>query len=783
MGSGSARGWARQVRSHTLMAAAPDGALPPQRAIALLLFACALAVGPLWSPSYALLLSDLVGYFPSLFAMLPAMWDPMVQGGTPLLPNPQAGFFYPPAWLLRGDLQAGLPWFLFLHFAIGALATWAWVRTRFGDGWEAVLAGVVFALSGPTFSLALTPDKLPGHVLLPALLLGLHWWLAEHRSARRVLGLTVAAGSVAGMWLAGSIESVFMAAMAAPLWATFLPGADPSLRGRRLGSALGVLALGTGLASVLLVPFFTLLPETARAGALPLAEAMQRATHPVDWLGWVSPNPFWQGDELAYRISGDATRARWLRSLYGGALVLALWPALSRRVPGVALAAVGCLAFAVLALGDLNPLAALVHATPGLGSVRYPDKWWLGTVPLQAWLAASALARVLQDPRAARRAAALTGVLALVALGGLALSYGGGSMQRAAVRLGASALPLVVSCALLVRWSRGKAGFAWVFVLLVAADLLGANLRAMPWSDARAHRERPPAVAAIRADQARTPSPQPRGPVRLWDDSLHVANRLPPAPPGEAFLAMERAVLAPNIATEHGVAYIDGMRALRMARQASFSAVLEDLPPTSRRRLLRRAGVEYWLVWGFDEGADLARAAGLRPVPAAPGVPLDVALLAEPRPLPRVRQVVRWQRFEGDAAAYRFLQTSDDPGMAALITGDPGVATIPAPPQAATPPAPLVWRSGGPGRWEARWDSGSASLLVVQEVWAPGWRYAIDGGAWTPAARVDHMLIGVPLPAGGGSVVLRYRPAGLDLGAGLTALSLLVLLGWRRRLS
>ncbi len=67
------------------------------------------------------------------------------------------------------------------------------------------------------------------------------------------------------------------------------------------------------------------------------------------------------------------------------------------------------------------------------------------------------------------------------------------------------------------------------------------------------------------------------------------------------------------------------------------------------------------------------------------------------------------------------------------------------------------------------------SLLVLQEAWAPGWEFSVDGGPWTEAARVEDMLVGVPLPAGEGSVVVRYRAAGVGLGSLLSVLGLAVL--------
>ena len=760
------------------MALATSTPRSPTPALALLALACtaAAAVGPYWLPGTSLLLSDLIAYFPSLFASLPATWDPMVQGGTPLLPNPQAGWFYPPAWLLRGDLQAGLPWFLFTHLLVIGVATWAWARTRFGDGLEALTAGIVAIGAGATVSLFLTPDKLPGHVALPVLLLGLHWMLGEDRPGRRALGWLLGCGAVAATWFAGSVEAIFIAGIAAPAWAFGLPGALGSPL-RRVGASVAVLALGTALAACLLVPFFTLLPETARSGALSMEEALQLSTHPVDWLGWLAPNPFWSGEELRYTIDADGTtRGRWLRTLYGGALTLPLIAAaLTRRRPGTVLALVGFLGFVFLALGDLNPLRSLIHALPGIGSMRYPDKWFMATVPFQAWLVAAGMAAVREDRRAARMA--LVAAVVLSAVGALgALVGGAGPLGRASSAL--ALVPLAIGAGVLFG---AQAGRRWLVVLplVIAVDLVVAGAAAFPRADADAARAVPAGVAAIRADWLRRADGAQAGPPRIWDETQHQTGQLPAAPPGEELRRAQREVLSPNTAVEHGLAYIDGMRAIRMKRQALFSAILEDLPPVARRRLLRAVGNDYWVTYSGGEALQLAGAAPLRPVAAAPGVPLAIGLLAEPDPLPRLRLVGAQTTFPDDAAAYRFMQARPRADVIALIAGDPQVDSL----RAAGAAGALRWTTSGPGRWEAAWESKNDGILVLQESWAPGWSWSLDGGDWQPAARVEHVLVGAPAPAGAHSIVLAYRPDGLPLGVALSLFALCAALGVARGLA
>ena len=81
-------------------------------------------------------------------------------------------------------------------------------------------------------------------------------------------------------------------------------------------------------------------------------------------------------------------------------------------------------------------------------------------------------------------------------------------------------------------------------------------------------------------------------------------------------------------------------------------------------------------------------------------------------------------------------------------------------------------------------------LLVLSEVFYPaGWRATV-GGEEAPILQVDHMLRGVPVPAGAHQVVMRFDPPrhriGVAVGAGSTVLVyggvlMLLVMGWRRR--
>jgi hypothetical protein len=64
------------------------------------------------------------------------------------------------------------------------------------------------------------------------------------------------------------------------------------------------------------------------------------------------------------------------------------------------------------------------------------------------------------------------------------------------------------------------------------------------------------------------------------------------------------------------------------------------------------------------------------------------------------------------------------------------------------------------------------SLLVVSEMWYPGWQARVDGQD-APIYRVDHALRGVVLTAGTHRVEFIYAPVSFRLGAGISLLALL----------
>src|SRR5262249_46572884 len=70
-------------------------------------------------------------------------------------------------------------------------------------------------------------------------------------------------------------------------------------------------------------------------------------------------------------------------------------------------------------------------------------------------------------------------------------------------------------------------------------------------------------------------------------------------------------------------------------------------------------------------------------------------------------------------------------------------------------------------------DLTQPGLLVISNVWYPGWSAVVDGRA-QPVERVDATFQRVYLPAGSHDVRLIFAPASLRVGLALAAIGLLL---------
>jgi uncharacterized membrane protein YfhO len=86
----------------------------------------------------------------------------------------------------------------------------------------------------------------------------------------------------------------------------------------------------------------------------------------------------------------------------------------------------------------------------------------------------------------------------------------------------------------------------------------------------------------------------------------------------------------------------------------------------------------------------------------------------------------------------------------------------------------------GNNRVEVQVSAASGGILVLSEIFYPGWQAQIDGES-VPILRADYALRAVCVPPGEHRVVMQFAPRSLQIGAGVTLFSSLLVLwsGWR----
>jgi uncharacterized membrane protein YfhO len=70
------------------------------------------------------------------------------------------------------------------------------------------------------------------------------------------------------------------------------------------------------------------------------------------------------------------------------------------------------------------------------------------------------------------------------------------------------------------------------------------------------------------------------------------------------------------------------------------------------------------------------------------------------------------------------------------------------------------------------------ALLVLSQVWYPGWQVWVDGAPHGQPLRVDYLFQGVALSAGSHRIELRFQPPLWRIGWIVAGVALLGLLAW-----
>jgi len=656
------------------------------------------------------------------------LWCPEIYGGFPIHALPEAGFFYPPHWLLGLAFQpataAQLSLFLHLVLAgLGVLLLTGAEGVGLAGGCAALYGALAFAGGGFMSAHAKHLSMVEAAAFLPWLVLGAIG--LERRCAR--LRMVVVAMAVAGMGLAGhpqvlAIGLLIAAGLGLAAARRRQPAAAVSAPARRLVLLASALAIGLLAAGVGLLPAAALARNSTRAHQRGAELAEQIPLRPANLLTAFHARAVGMAGDGTYRATG----IHWEDYSYQGVLT---WPlALAALAFGPrrgrwrwAILAAVALLLALGAKGFLYPVLARV--VPGLAWFRFPARFLLVTELAIAVLAAAGLSAIAGRMRG--RTAHLVPIAAVLVLAA-DLTWAQRPLNGYAPRAQFLEPPATVAdldperryLTLGAREAHLFAneqarGWANVEPYLVQRRFLQPSLNL--WFGARA------------ADGYANPVPNPI--ARLWGD--HYA-------PG--FLA--RTFQVENGAVALSPAFFHLMRLGEVKTLLSLWPIIDP-------RLITIAE---------------------RP---------PVFSYALPDPLPHARFLTHWA-FADDPAVIADQLAADgfDPEWTTWLGPTPGGAR----------PALAIGLDGGRARGAVTIrhrtatelvcavEATTAGVLRVSESFDPGWQATIDGQATTLFFPADLGQQAVFVPAGKHEVALRYRPRPWLLGivlsvAGWTAIA------------
>jgi hypothetical protein len=571
---------------------------------------------------------------------------------------------------------------------------------------------------------------------------GVLWWAA-------LSGLLLAVAT-----LAGHIQTTLFIILALGIYTVIWLwlNREDAAPGRRAGlgalSWLVCVLLTFLLTAPILLPSLQLAGLTGRAG-WNYQEAAGYSLSPAQWIGWLVPGFFGRGPQLHW--------GAWPRveTGYVGILTLilaAMALALRRDRHTWSWAGLAGASF-ILALGIYAIPHGWLTLLPGFGQFRAPARLLLVTDFSLAILAATGLEAALQPFGDAARAAfgrawrwvlaATAGVLLIV----MPLVYLGFLFIQNREQT------LLVNASL-------SLGAVVAFAGLLVASLLWLSARRGNWAKPRTLAWL--AVALILLDLA----------------SLGAYVDLGNEDPSAGF---EQPAIAAFLASQPGPFRIDTRTGIDELWQPDTALIyrLEDVTGVANPSKLADSA-RYWEELG-SRSTRLYDLLNARYVIAKKDAPLDwdkftLAFDGDPnlnvylnrQALPRVFTVEQVQAVPDHEAAWAAIHAPDfDPGVSAVVEGA----------------APQV---GGTGEVsEIRSEAGSLSikatargpvLLVISQVWYPGWQAWVDGSPVDEPLRTNYLFQGIPLGDGVHQVELRFVPSLWRLGWLLAGLTVVVLI-------
>lgn len=683
------------------------------------------------------------------------LWSPNIFSGFPLLADPQASAFYPPAWLtLVLPVNIGISWYMLFHIWLAGLGMFAFVRYMGGDWLPALLSGIAFAFSG-----LLAGRLWAGHTTVYAMVAWIPWLvLALAWSVKKgTWWSAVLAGVPLGLAiLSGHLPSFLYAGLILAAFAAYLFFTEGERRCLVLRQALLMALVGLALAAVQLVPFLQFSLETQRVATADFEFATEYSLPPAHLATLIIPEFFGEPTRIGYwsvPTFQELTYYAGLLALLG--LVLAL-----RRPDRLTWFYVILIFFGLwLALGrygglyqlffDLLPPFRLVRA-PGRAAILY-----LFAVTALLGHSLSHWRSLSLEERRQFLGPLLRWTMALILVAGIAAIAANGAVFMAVH-------PTDTSGRL---WHQINGYVLALIVLLLGGVLLWSYL-----AERRISRLGRWLVAALLillvvADMwqfaykfVRTESV---GPGRFWINVKEVLGDT-----DSRVLPWGAELFSQNDPMKVDLYSVFGYDSLAPGAHLALASSVPDPRATAYDVLAADYVVAPVPLDQFTEGEGGISLVDRRG---------DSWVYQRPNALPLARLVYKAEVIADEGAAVARVNQADfDPASTALLGAEPPCQVGPAP----TDPGTAEILQADPGFWRIHTESSAPGLLILAESAYPGWQVTVDGQN-AEALTAYTTLKAVCLPAGQHIVEWEFEPTVFVAGGVITlaALALVAVAG------
>ncbi|MGZ5478455.1 MAG: hypothetical protein ACXWGZ_02575 [Candidatus Aminicenantales bacterium] len=689
-----------------------------------------------------------------------ALWTDAHGNGQPFLANPKNAIFYPTTWLyLFLPLFTAFKLHYLIHVILGWLGLYVLCGSYSLSRRASFLGATLFAFSG----MYLSSFEFYNHIAALAWMPWVLWLLYRDARAGRAR-IVPLAFLWALMILAGAPEFILMTLFLAAGQAFFTAGQWK----KKIALTVLSLFLASLLSAAQLVPSIELLGRTERAG--------QSAQWPLELIQLFNlPFPHFLGNDRepghndfwGWHIFDQRSPLYYSLYMGLGALLLFLFglrKPWDRRQKILLLMA---FLFFLLSCGRYSPFFFLYRFVPLLSSIRYPVKFFLGSVFCLSILAAVGFDRVAGAAKPGRKAVSF---MAVAAGFGLPLFW---LFKRPLIGV-LNILFIIDKDTSLREFGRSletglvlMAVYSLVFFLLHRskgqARILGWTLIAMAVLDPAYHnRYVNPTVPASFYDKPPLPGLL-TAPLAIYRDELYAPFLKETMGDNIRLLRFFRKSLYPFTGLGDGVRYVFNwdFYGTYSRRYLDLREAIRKLPPDGQFKVLKYLGCAAHI--GYEPLFARENAQRLQ----IEGVDVWLERIAEKNASP--------------FAAFRTVKAAELKDKLGIFTGagfdpfeevilDKDVVLSGSSGNMDTKSAEIIVRKEVQGRGRYSTNLPGRGLIVFPGNFAPGWQAWVDG---QKAEVLDANIFskGVVLPAGRHEIVLRYLPASFLWGAAVSLVS------------